>query len=165
MKKFVVAILVVAMVVSLCSCATLDKTIKFSVESYQVEQVEIYHLETAYDESDVRNLREENTPVCVLDGLTEQGGQKVTQLMEEISSLHFVVGVVFFPVPVDWTYIYEGYVVCVVYANGYDIVAQQGQFYYSVDFKGDAHYKYGHADYEGEAEWSSIIGKYVQNVG
>ena len=63
----------------------------------------------------------------------------------------------------DWIYTYEGYVICVVYPNGYDIIAPNGQFYYSLDPKGQEHYKYGHSDYSGETEWSVIIEQYITN--
>ena len=119
-------------------------------------------MEKLYSESDIQNLRDENTPLCVLNNLTEDG-EKISNLMNEISSLTFIQEVIYFPAAVDWIYTYEGYVICVVYPNGYDIIAPNGQFYYSLDRKGKEHYKYGHSDYSGETEWSAIIEQYITN--
>ncbi len=161
MKKLLAIMLLIITALSLCSCGKIDKNIVFSGECYQVLEVEIYYLEKSYSESDVHNLRDENTPLCVLDGLTTDGGEKISDLMSDISSLTFIQEVIYFPAPVDWIYAYEGYVICVVYPNGYDIIAKNGQFYYSTNLKGKESYKYGHCDYSGESEWSSIIEKYI----
>ena len=163
MKKLITSILLFAIALSLCSCGRVDKNIAFSGECWQTLKAEIYYLEKSYSESDIQNLRDENTPLCVLNNLTEDG-EKISELMNEISSLTFIQEVIYFPAPVDWIYTYEGYVICVVYPNGYDIIAPNGQFYYSVDPKGKEHYKYGHSDYSGETtEWSVIIEQYITN--
>ena len=162
MKKLITSILLFAIALSLCSCGRVDKNIAFSGESWQTLEAEIYYLEKSYSESDIQNLRDENTPLCVLNNLTEDG-EKISELMNEISSLTFIQEVIYFPAPVDWIYTYEGYVICVVYPNGYDIIAPNGQFYYSLDPKGQEHYKYGHSDYSGETEWSVIIEQYITN--
>ena len=161
MKRILAIILFIVITLSLCSCGKIEKNVSFSGECFQTLEVEIYYLEKPYSESDVHNLREENTPLCVLDGLTTDGGEKISDLMNEISSLTFIQEVIYFPAPVDWIYTYEGYVVCVVYPDGYDIIAESGQFYYSVDRKGKKNYKYGHSDYLGETDWSSIVEKYI----
>ena len=162
MKKLMAVILFFVISLSLCSCGKIDKNITFSGECFQTLEVEIYYLEKTYSESDVQNLRDENTPLCVLNNLTEDG-ERISDLMSEISSLAFTQEVIYFPAAVDWIYTYEGYVVCVVYPNGYDIIAPNGQFYYSLDPKGKEHYKYGHSDYSGETEWSVIIEQYITN--
>ena len=160
MKKLLTTMLFVVIMLSLCSCGKIDKSITFSGECYQTLEVEIYYLEKNYNESDVQNLRDENTPVCVLNNLADDG-DLISDLMSEISSLAFSQEVIYFPAAVDWIYAYEGYVICVVYPNGYDLIAENGQFYYSFDKKGNENYKYGHCDYSGETEWSDIVEKYV----
>ena len=160
MKKLLTTMLFVVITLSLCSCGKINKSITFSGECYQTLEVEIYCLEKAYSENDVHNLRDENTPVCVLNNLADDG-ELISNLMSEISSLAFSQEVIYFPAPVDWIYAYEGYVICVVYPNGYDIIAENGQFYYSFDPKGKENYKYGHCDYSGGSEWSGIVEKYV----
>ena len=157
MKKLITAI-----PLSLCSCGKINKNITFSGESSQTLKVEIYYSEKTYTDGNVKNLRDENTPLCVLNNLTEDG-EKISELMNEISSLTFTQTVLYFPAAVDWVYLYEGYVVCVVYPNGYDIIAPKGQLYYSINSKGKERYKYGHANYSGETEWSVIIEQYITN--
>ena len=163
MRKLISMLIIFGVMLSLCSCGKVNKNIVFSEESWQTLELEIYYLEKTYSKNNVQNLRDENTPLCVLDGLTTDGGEKINGLMSDISSLTFIQEVIYFPAPVDWIYTYEGYVVCAVYSNGYDIIAQNGQFYYSFDFKGKESYKYGHSDYSGEIEWSKIIEKYISN--
>ena len=160
MRKLLATLMSILTIFSLCSCGKVNKNISFSGETWQTLKVEIYYLEKSYSESDVHNLRDENTPVCVLDNLADDG-DVISDLISEISSLAFSQEVIYFPAPVDWIYVYEGYVICVVYPNGYDIIAENGQFYYSFDPKGKENYKYGHCDYSGESEWSGIVEKYV----
>ena len=162
MKKLLITMLFSVITLSLCSCGKIDKSITFSGKCYQTLEVEIYYLEKVYNESTVENLRDENTPICVLNNLADDG-DLISDLMSEISSLAFSQEVIYFPVAIDWVYTYEGYVICVVYPNGYDIIAPNGQFYYSLDPKGKEHYKYGHSDYSGETEWSVIIEQYITN--
>ena len=162
MKKLITAILFFVIPLSLCSCGKINKNITFSGESSQTLKVEIYYSEKTYTDGNVKNLRDENTPLCVLNNLTEDG-EKISELMNEISSLTFTQTVLYFPAAVDWVYLYEGYVVCVVYPNGYDIIAPKGQLYYSINSKGKERYKYGHANYSGETEWSVIIEQYITN--
>ena len=162
MKKLPITMLFFVITLSLCSCGKIDKSITFSGKCYQTLQVEIYYLEKVYNDSTVQNLRDENIPICVLNNLADDG-DLISDLMSEISSLAFSQEVIYFPAAVDWIYTYEGYVICVVYPNGYDIIAPNGQFYYSLDPKGKEHYKYGHSDYSGETEWSVIIEQYITN--
>ena len=162
MRKLLATLMSILTIFSLCSCGKVNKNISFSGETWQTLKVEIYYLEKSYSESDIQNLRDENTPLCVLNNLTEDG-EKISELMNEISSLTFTQTVLYFPAAVDWIYLYEGYVVCVVYPNGYDIIAPEGQLYYSINSKGKERYKYGHANYSGETEWSVIIEQYITN--
>ena len=162
MKKLPITMLFFVITLSLCSCGKIDKSITFSGKCYQTLEVEIYYLEKVYNDSTVQNLRDENIPICVLNNLADDG-DLISDLMSEISSLAFSQEVIYFPAAVDWIYTYEGYVICVVYPNGYDIIAPNGQFYYSLDPKGKEHYKYGHSDYSGETEWSVIIEQYITN--
>ena len=99
MKKLITSILLFAITLSLCSCGRVDKNIAFSGESWQTLEAEIYYLEKSYSESDIQNLRDENTPLCVLNNLTEDG-EKISELMNEISSLTFIQEVIYFPAPV-----------------------------------------------------------------
>ena len=160
MKKLLITVLFFVITLSLCSCGKIDKSITFSGKCYQTLEVEIYYLEKVYNENTVQNLRDENIPICVLNNLADDG-DLISDLMSEISSLAFSQEVIYFPAAVDWIYDYEGYVICVVYPNGYDIIAENGQFYYSLDAKGKESFKYGHCDYSGEIEWSDIVEKYV----
>ena len=161
MKKFICALTVLFLMLSLCSCGTVNKSVGFSQGPWQALSVEIYFLEETYRTPDARNIRNENTPLCVIDSTTSDGGEATSALMNEIPSLPFTMEVMYFPAPVDWDYLFEGYVICVVYPDGYDIIAQQGQLYYSVNKNGKEKYNYGHSDYVGEVEWSSIIQKYI----
>ena len=162
MRKLISILTIFVVILSLCSCGKVNKNIVFSGEPWQTLEVEIYYVEKSYSEGDIQNLRDENTPLCVLNNLTEDG-EIISNLMNEISSLTFIQEVIYFPAAIDWIYTYEGYVVCVVYPNGYDIIAPNGQFYYALDRKGKEHYKYGHSDYSGETEWSEIVERYITN--
>ena len=162
MKKLLSILVFVLTLSFLSSCGTVEKNITFSGESWQTLSVEIYYLEEAYlTQSEARNIREENTPIYILDALNN--GEKINDLMNEISSLTFTKEVMYFPAAVDWVYLFEKYVICVVYPNGYDIIASNGQLYYSIDKKGKEDYTYGHSDYSGETAWSDIIEKYIPN--
>ena len=162
MKKLLSLLAFILTLSLLSSCSTVEKNIAFSGESWQTLSAEIYYLEKTYSiQSEARNIREENTPICVLDVSTD--GEKINDLMNEISSLTFTKEVIHVLAPVDWVYTFEGYVVCVVYPNGYDIIAENGQIYYSVDKKGDKYCKFGHSDYSGEVAWSDIVRKYISN--
>ena len=162
MKKLLSILVFVLTISFLSSCGTVEKNITFSGESWQTLSVEIYYLEKAYQtQSEARNIREENTPICILDISTN--GEEINELMNEISSLTFTKEVLYFPAPVDWVYSFEGYVICVVYPNGYDLIASNGQLYYSIDKKGKEDYNYGHSDYSGKNAWSDIIEKYIPN--
>ena len=157
MRKLVAIILLILICVSFLSCGKIERNIDFKRESWGSLNIEIYYLEDSYvTQGDAVNIRDENTPICVITDY-----DVIDALMKEISSLTFIQEVVYFPAAVDWEYIYEGYVVCVVYPDGYDIIAEQGQLYYSVDRKGEGSYKYGHSDYYGEIPWSEIVEKYV----
>ncbi|MBQ3571230.1 MAG: hypothetical protein IJA15_00215 [Clostridia bacterium] len=162
MKKLLSILVFVLTLSFLSSCGTVEKNITFSGESWQTLSVEIYYLEEAYlTQSEARNIREENTPIYILDALNN--GEKINDLMNEISSLTFTKEVMYFPAAVDWVYAFEEYVICVVYPNGYDIIASNGQLYYSIDKKGKEDYTCGHSDYSGETAWSDIIEKYIPN--
>ena len=114
MKKFICALTVLFLMLSLCSCGTVNKSVGFSQGPWQALSVEIYFLEETYRTPDARNIRNENTPLCVIDSTTSDGGEATSALMNEIPSLPFTMEVMYFPAPVDWDYLFEGYVICVV---------------------------------------------------
>ena len=70
---------------------------------------------------------------------------------------------VLFPIPMDGGYDYCGYVISIVYEDGgYDIISEEGLFFYSVDDGGKEKYKYDYADYCGETPWSTLIEAYIE---
>ena len=157
MRRIVFVLVSIIVAISMFSCSKIERNIEFQRESWGSLNIEIYYLEDSYvTQGDAVNIRDENTPICVITDY-----EMIDAFMKDISSLTFIQEVVYFPAAVDWEYIYEGYVVCVVYPDGYDIIAEQGQLYHSVDHKGNESYKYGHSDYSGETPWSEIVEKYV----
>ena len=157
MRRLISVILFIFISTTLFSCGKIERNIDFQRESWGSLNIEIYYLEESYaTQGEAVNIRDENNPICVITDY-----DVIDAFMKDISSLTFIQEVVYFPAPVDWVYIYEGYVVCVVYPDGYDIIAEKGQLYYNVDHKGNESYKYGHSDYSGETPWSEIVEKYV----
>lgn len=155
MKRLLLLLISFICVLSLVSCGVANVNISFSKDLSEVESVEIYKLEKEYIWGDVRDLREENIPVCTLKD------DEARVLINEISSLDFTEERIYFPAPVDWVYLYRGYVVSVVYTDGsYDIIGDMGQLYYENCDGGRE--RYGHADYCGEEPWDEIIKRYIQ---
>lgn len=111
MKRTIVALFCLVCIFSFTSCATVDVKISFSKSVDEVSFVEIYDLEKVYTEADVHNLREENTPVCILSG------DEVEPFLNEIASLDFTEERIYFPAPVDWIHLYQDCVISVVYTD------------------------------------------------
>lgn len=61
----------------------------------------------------------------------------------------------------DGGYDYDGYVLCISYQNGYDILAFGGLFSYRIDSKGKERYKYDYSDYSGNISWDDLVNEYL----
>ncbi|MBQ9728470.1 MAG: hypothetical protein IJV85_02625 [Clostridia bacterium] len=157
MKKILSLLLCCIMMLSIVSCSVKEKNIYLSSDDTSlVECIELYSLDKQYTNADVANLREENEAFVIISDK-----QVISNFIKDLSSLIFGQEVLYFPLPVDWVYLYERYVVSIVYSNGYDIIAKNSQFYYSVDDKGNKRYKQDHSDYIGDIPWNEIITKYI----
>ena len=162
MRRLFFSLVFVIFVLLLVSCDVADVKISFSKDVSEVESVEIYKLEKEYQTyesdmwGDVHKLREENTPVCILTGA------QVGEFLCKISSLDFTEERIYFPAPVDWVYLYRGYVISIVYSDkSYDIIGDMGQLY--SENSGDGKCRYGHADYCGDLPWNEIIESYIKD--
>ncbi|MBQ2255665.1 MAG: hypothetical protein II330_02270, partial [Clostridia bacterium] len=75
-----------------------------------------------------------------------------------LCTLGFEEEVVFFPIPMDGGYDYEGYIVVVIYSDGgYDIVAERGLYSYAIGNDGQGRHKYDHSDYCGEPRGKNLL--------
>lgn len=156
MKKLSV-ILAMLFTLSLTSCGPKKLNVKLSKDPSEIQSIDIYSLDKWYDEGDVKNLRDENSPVYTL------ASDQYADFADEIASLEFEEEGGFIFMATDGGYNYGNYVVSIVYIDGsYDIIASSGQFYYSPGKDGKGRYNYDHADYCGETQWSDIIKGYIE---
>lgn len=153
MKKIIVFFLCCFLGLSLISCTTKESYINISQDVSSIRCIEIYSLEEAYyTEETVHNLRKENIPARTIDDEKD-----ISDFVSYISTLKFQKVIVHFPIPMDGGCDYFGYVMAIVYDNGYDIIASGGQFYYSVNSKGKESYKYDYSNYCGDVSWSEMF--------
>lgn len=157
-KILVMIALLLLLLLSLSSCGTIDKKIKLSSHVSEIQTIEIYHIESNYSEGDVSALREENTSYCSV------APTDYDAFLNELTSLPFSEEIPFFPMTaVDGGYDYSGYIISIVYAdNSYDLIAEKGQFFYSIGDNGDGKYSYDTSNYHGEVAWTDFVEKYVQ---
>lgn len=156
MKKICSIVIILVLIISLSACATIHKDLELSQNTDNVQVVEIYNPDHAYYEGDIHLFLEENAPVSVLEE------EVLSAFVDELAVLKFKEEKVFFPIPMDGGYNYEGYIIVVVYSDGgYDIIAKGGLYSYAVGKDGQGKYKYEHSDYCGETPWEDFIEKYI----
>ena len=157
LKKAAILFLAALTLLSLAACVTKSVYIEPSGNPSDIQKVEVYRTEERYTEADVDDLRDENTPLCIIDS------QRQTEFLEELHGLAFEEEIVLFPVPLDGGCTCSGYVISIVYEDGsYDIIAEQGQFYYSIGSNGDGRYEYDSADYCGDLAWTDFLEGYIE---
>lgn len=141
----------------LTSCGPKRVNIELSKDIDEIQSIDIYNLDEEYDEGDIKELRDENTPMYTLSP------EQYADFTDKIESLEFEEEGGFFFMPMDGGYHYRNYVISVVYTDGsYDIIAPLAQFYYSPGKDGSGRHNYDRADYCGEAEWYDIIKEYIE---
>ncbi|MBQ5602021.1 MAG: hypothetical protein IIU77_04280 [Clostridia bacterium] len=141
----------------LASCANIKKDLELSQDMDNVKSIEIYKPERAYYEGDISDLLKTNEPVAVLEAET------FTAFLDALRSLKFEEEKVFFPIPMDGGYDYDGYIIAVVYSDGgYDIIAEGGLYSYAIGRDGQGRHKYDHSDYCGETPWTEFIDEYIE---
>ncbi|MBQ9779328.1 MAG: hypothetical protein IJW00_00105 [Clostridia bacterium] len=129
---------------------------EFSQDRANVQSIEIYNPERAYYEGDIHTFLEENEPLAVLNS------EHHTSFLDALGTLDFEKEVVFFPIPMDGGYDYDGYIVAVVYADGgYDLIAEGGLYSYAIGSNGQGRHKYDHSDYCGKTPWTEFIKDYI----
>lgn len=159
MKKIIVLFLCCFLGLSLISCTTKESYPTPSQDVSSIKCIEIYSLEEAYyTEATVLNLRKENIPVRTIDDEKD-----ISDFVSYISTLKFQKVIVHFPIPMDGGYDYYGYVIAIVYDNGYDIIAGGGLFSYFVNSDGKEHFKYDYSDYCGDENWSEMFENFVNS--
>lgn len=158
MKKAIyVFIAICIMITFLSACTTVEHKFELSHDISGIEQIVIYNTETSYYESNIHNLINELEPNYIIEA--DQQSDFLEELLD--LDLDFEEDVSIFPIPMDGGYDYTGYIVCIVYNNGYDIIAEQGQFRYSKSSDEKESYWYGHMDYCGTNSWEELINKYI----
>ena len=156
MKKIVFLLVSLLLISRLSSCATSKKDLELSQNRDNIQSVEIYNSEEAYYEGNIHTFREKNEPVTVLEEETH------TAFLDALCNLEYEKEKVFFPIPMDGGYDYEGYIIAVVYSDGgYDIIAERGLYSYAVGSYGQGRHKYDHSDYCGEGAWTDFVEKYI----
>ena len=157
MKKTIAFLMSFLFIFCLSSCATVKKDVELSQDRANVQSIEIYHPERAYYEGDIHTFLAENEPVAVVKS------ENFTNFLDALSSLEFEEEKVFFPIPTDGGYDYDGYMIAVVYSDGgYDMIAEGGLYSYAVGSDGKDRHKYDHSDYCGETPWEELVEKYIE---
>jgi len=157
MKKITIICLVLILLFSFTSCTTVNKSIELSGDQKSIQSIDIYDVSEQYYEGDITVLRSENTPIYTVNP------EQYADFLDELLLLDFEEEAVFFPIPMDGGCDYFGYVISIVYTDGgYDIVAEEGQFSYSLGVDGKGRYKYEHADYCGDVSWVDFVEKYIE---
>ena len=152
MKKVTILLINLLLLFCLSSCATVKKDVVLSQERTNVQAIEFYHSERAYDEGNIHAFLEENEPVAALESET------FTSFLDALCNLEFEEEKVFFPMPLDGGYDYKGYIIAVVYSDGgYDLIAEKGLYSYT---RHDEH-RYNHADYSEERPWAEFVEEYI----
>ena len=156
MKKAIFLFVSVMLLFTLSACATITKDFELSQKRENVQSIEIYHSEQAYYEGDIHQFRDENEPIALLSD------EKRSAFLDEVGKLKFEEEKVFFLIPMDGGYDYQGYITVIVYADGgYDILSANGQYFYSIGKDGQEHHKYDHCDYCGDDSWPEFVEKYI----
>ncbi len=156
MKKTFLLLVSVILIFSLSACATITKDFEFSQKRENVQSIEIYNSEQAYYEGDIHQFRDENEPIVLLSD------EESSAFLDAVEKLKFEEEKVFFPIPMDGGYDYQGYIVIIVYTDGgYDIISESGQYFYSIGKDGQGRHKYDHSDYCGDDSWSEFVKKHI----
>ena len=157
LKKVIILLINLLLLVCLSSCANVEKEVELSQDRTNVESIEIYNSERAYYEGDIHGFLEENEPIGVLKS------EKISDFLDTLCALKFEEENVFFPIPVDGGYDYNGYMIAIEYSDGgYDIFAEGGLYSYAVDNNGQGRHKYDHSDYCGEVAWNDFVKEFIE---
>ena len=158
MRKSFSLIAVFILLITLCSCTTVEKGVILSQNRSCVRSVEIYYQEYAYGEGNIHRLREEIRPIVILNPDAH------STFLDRLESLEFEEERSLLPIPTDGGYDYSGYIVAIVYSDGgYDLFAQKGSYSFAIGEDGQEKHKYGHADYCGEIPWSELVTDYTKH--
>lgn len=156
MKRIHLLCVCVVLIFNLSACAKIATNFELSQAEENVQWIEIYNSEQAYSERDITQFRDENSPVAMLEG------ELLDDCLHALEQLKFEEEKVFFPIPMDGGYDYQGYIMVIVYEDGgYDVVAECGQYAYAVGKDGQGCHKYDHADYGGEKSWTAFVEPYL----
>jgi len=157
MKKTIVLLISFLLLFCLSSCTTVKKEVEFSQDRANVQSIEIYNSERSYYEGDIHTFLEENEPIVILEP------EQHSSFLDTLYTLNFEKEVVFFSIPMDGGYDYDGYIIAVAYSDGgYDIIAERGLYFYAVGNDGKGRHKYDYSNYCGEIPWAEFIEDYIE---
>lgn len=157
MKKVYLLVISILLMLSFCACTMVQENFKFSQQHDNVKVIEIYNSEKLYDEGNISSFKKENEPIAILET------DALSDCLNSIEQLKFEEEKVFFPIPMDGGYQYQGYILIIVYTNGgYDLIASNGQYSYAIGKDGQGKHTYKHADYCGELEWDEFVEKFLE---
>ena len=111
MKKTILLLTILLLISCFSSCTTVKKDVNLSQDRADVKTIEIYHSESAYYEGDIHTFLDENEPIVILEPAQH------SRFLDALCTLGFEEEVVFFPIPMDGGYDYEGYIVVVIYSD------------------------------------------------
>ena len=161
MKKCFVAIILLISIgslvlLSLSSCANIEKEVELSQDRANVVSIEIYNSERAYYEGDIHVFLEKNEPILVLES------EKNSDFLDALCALEYEEEIVFIPIPMDGGCDYQGYIIAIVYSDGgYDIFAEDGSYSYAIGSDGQGRHKYDHSDYCGDVAWNDFVKEFI----
>ena len=157
MKKVCFLVISIFLTLSLSACITVQQNFDFSQQRDNVKAIEIYNSEKLYDESDISSFKKENEPIAILET------DELSGCLNSIEQLKFVEEKVFFPIPMDGGYYYQGYILIIVYKDGgYDLIAADGQYSYAIGKNEQGRHKYEHANYYGDIAWDEFVENFLE---
>lgn len=158
MKKISVIFITIMLLFSLASCITVNSTANLQRSRDEIQAIKIYYLEEIYDEANVHNLREENTPIYTLSK------EQQDEFLDTLCTFEYSKTVILAPIPFDGGCTLSGYVISIEYNDGksYELMSKQGRFSYLVNKKNKEGYRYDYSDYSGELDWAEFIESYIE---
>lgn len=157
MKKTFLFIISFIVILNLSSCTTAKTKVELSKSGEDVQAIEIYNSEQKYYEGNISEFLNGNEPIFTL------GKEEHSTFLDALCNLEFGEEKVYFPIPMDGGYDYEGYIIAIIYTDdAYDIIAEKGSYSYFVNKKGEGRHKYEHSDYCGETPWSDFVEQYIK---
>ena len=150
MKKCFIYVLLLALLVMLSGCVTLDRSWCFLHGTDEIDKIEIYFLE----EGTQFNVPDDAEPVGVI------APESYADFCREIQSIDFTVTVLLLPAAVDPSWYLDGYVVRIFYQNGdSEMICDQG--FQEQEVTTDIGSRSMHYSFPESFDWDAFVKRYL----